>query len=108
MNRTNQNPIDEPRWLKFLLIAFAAAFLGLMLVIPLISIFVEAFRQGWDLYIASLTEPDAVSAIKLTLQTAAIVLPINVPWLAVDNDLVGFTIFSFARGCRFNVYLVVR
>ena len=95
MKRTNQNPIDEPRWLKFLLIAIAAAFLGLMLVIPLISILVEAFRQGWDLYIASLTEPDAVSAIKLTLLTAAIVLPINVifgvsvAWLLTRFDFRG-------------------
>ena len=46
MKRTNQNPVDEPRWLKFLLIAIATAFLGVMLVIPLFSIFVEAFRQG--------------------------------------------------------------
>lgn len=95
MKRSNQNPIDEPRWLKFLLIAIAAAFLGVMLVIPLISIFVEAFRQGWELYIASLTESDAVSAIKLTLLTAAIVLPINVifgisvAWLLTRFDFRG-------------------
>src|SRR5699024_4463874 len=95
MKRTNQNPVDEPRWLKFLLIAIATAFLGVMLVIPLFSIFVEAFRQGWGLYIASLTEPDAVSAIKLTLLTAAIVLPINVifgiavAWLLTRFDFRG-------------------
>lgn len=95
MKRTNQNPVDEPRWLKFLLIAIATAFLGVMLVVPLFSIFVEAFRQGWGLYIASLTEPDAVSAIKLTLLTAAIVLPINVifgiavAWLLTRFDFRG-------------------
>ena len=95
MKRTNQNPVDEHRWLKFLLIAIATAFLGVMLVIPLFSIFVEAFRQGWGLYIASLTEPDAVSAIKLTLLTAAIVLPINVifgiavAWLLTRFDFRG-------------------
>lgn len=95
MKRTNQNSVDEPRWLKFLLIAIATAFLGVMLVIPLFSIFVEAFRQGWGLYIASLTEPDAVSAIKLTLLTAAIVLPINVifgiavAWLLTRFDFRG-------------------
>lgn len=95
MKRSNQNPIDEPRWLKLVLIAIAITFLGLMLVIPLISIFVEAFRQGWELYIASLTEPDAVSAIRLTLLTAAIVLPINVifgvsvAWLLTRFDFRG-------------------
>src|SRR5699024_7192218 len=95
MKRSNQNPIDEPRWLKFLLIAIAAAFLGVMLVIPLISMFVGAFRQGWELYIASLTEPDAVSALRLTLLTAAIVLPIkvifgiSVAWLLTRFDFRG-------------------
>lgn len=95
MKRNYQNPIDEPRLLKFLLIAVAVAFLALMLVVPLVSVFVEAFRQGWALYIASLTEPDAVSAIKLTLLTAAIVLPINVifgvaiAWLLTRFDFRG-------------------
>jgi sulfate transport system permease protein len=95
MKRNYQNPIDEPRLLKFLLIAVAVAFLALMLVVPLVSVFVEAFRQGWALYIASLTEPEAVSAIKLTLLTAAIVLPINVifgvaiAWLLTRFDFRG-------------------
>lgn len=95
MNRKYQNPIDEPRLLKGLLIAIAVAFLGLMLVIPLVSVFFEAFRQGWDLYIASLTEPDAMAAIKLTLLTAAIVVPINVvfgvaiAWLLTRFDFRG-------------------
>lgn len=95
MKKNAQNPIAEPRWFKFLLIAIAVAFLGVMLVIPLISVFVEAFRQGWGLYVASLTEPEAVSAIKLTLLTAAIILPINVvfglvvAWLLTRFDFRG-------------------
>ncbi|MDO5666897.1 MAG: sulfate ABC transporter permease subunit CysW [Alcaligenaceae bacterium] len=95
MNKNYQNPTDEPRLLKVLLIAVAVAFLGLMLVIPLVSVFYEAFRQGWDLYIASLTEPDAMAAIKLTLLTAAIVVPINVifgvamAWLLTRFDFRG-------------------
>lgn len=95
MKKNHQNPIDEPRLLKGLLIALAVAFLALMLVIPLISVFFEAFRQGWDLYIASLTEPDAMAAIKLTLLTAAIVVPINVvfgvamAWLLTRFDFRG-------------------
>ena len=95
MKKNHQNPIDEPRLLKGVLIALAVAFLALMLVIPLISVFFEAFRQGWDLYIASLTEPDAMAAIKLTLLTAAIVVPINVvfgvamAWLLTRFDFRG-------------------
>lgn len=95
MKKNHQNPIDEPRLLKGVLIALAVAFLALMLVIPLISVFFEAFRQGWDLYIASLIEPDAMAAIKLTLLTAAIVVPINVvfgvamAWLLTRFDFRG-------------------
>ena len=95
MQTSYKKPIDEPRFLKVLLIALALSFLGVMLVIPLISVFVEAFRQGWALYIASLTEPDAMAAIKLTLLTAAIVVPINVvfgvamAWLLTRFDFRG-------------------
>ncbi len=95
MQTSYKKPIDEPRFLKVLLIALALIFLGVMLVIPLISVFVEAFRQGWALYIASLTEPDAMAAIKLTLLTAAIVVPINVvfgvamAWLLTRFDFRG-------------------
>jgi sulfate/thiosulfate transport system permease protein len=38
---------------------------------------VEAFRKGWDLYLAALVEPDAVAAVKLTLLITAIVVPLN-------------------------------
>lgn len=95
MQTKYRKSIDEPRFLKVLLITLAAAFLGLMLVVPLVSVFVEAFRQGWGLYIASLTEPDAMAAIKLTLLTAAIVVPINVvfgvamAWLLTRFDFRG-------------------
>ena len=44
---------------------------------PLIAVFVEALRRGWSVYLAALVEPDAVSAIRLTLLTAAIAVPLN-------------------------------
>ncbi|GHD67843.1 sulfate ABC transporter permease subunit CysW [Jeongeupia chitinilytica] len=67
----------ETRPVRILLTGIALAFIGLFLVVPLVSVFVEAFRQGWQLYLAALVEPDAVSAIKLTLITAAIAVPLN-------------------------------
>lgn len=67
---------DKP-WVKWLLISLALLFMGVMLVIPLLSVFYEALREGWAAYQAALVEPDALSAIKLTLITTAIVLPIN-------------------------------
>lgn len=62
---------------KWLLIAIALAFLGLFIVIPLLAVFSEALNKGMQLYVAALTETEALSAIKLTLLTAAIAVPIN-------------------------------
>ena len=50
----------------------------MFLLLPLAAVFVEAFRAGLGAYFAAITEPDAVSAIKLTLLVAAIAVPANV------------------------------
>lgn len=70
-------PIEEPVWVRWSLIGLALAFLALFLFVPLISVFYEALRKGWDVYVAAITEPDAVSAIQLTLTAAAIAVPLN-------------------------------
>lgn len=70
-------PIEEPVWVRWFLTGLALAFLTLFLFVPLISVFYEALRKGWDVYIAAITEPDAVSAIQLTLTAAAIAVPLN-------------------------------
>lgn len=72
------NATTEPAWVKWLLIAVALGFLTLFLFVPLAVVFVEALKKGWDVYLAAVTEPDAVSAIKLTLIAAAISVPLNV------------------------------
>ncbi len=59
------------------LIAAALGFLLLFLVLPLASVFVEAFRRGVGAYWAALVEPDALAAIRLTLIVAAIAVPMN-------------------------------
>ncbi|MGP1614675.1 MAG: sulfate ABC transporter permease subunit CysW [Pollutimonas bauzanensis] len=69
--------ILEPRWLRYALIATAFLFLALFLFVPLLAVFAEAFRKGWDAYIAAIVEPDAVSAIRLTLLAALIAVPMN-------------------------------
>ena len=68
---------QEPAWVRWTLIGVALAFLTLFLFIPLISVFYEALKKGVDVYFASLVEADALSAIKLTLITAAIAVPLN-------------------------------
>lgn len=67
----------EPVWVKVLLMGVALAFLTLFLFIPLLAVFTEALRKGVDAYFAAITEPDALSAIRLTLTTAAIAVPLN-------------------------------
>jgi sulfate transport system permease protein len=68
---------QEPVWVRILLIATALAFLSIFLFVPLAAVFAEAFKKGWSAYIAAIIEPDAWAAIKLTLLTAAIAVPLN-------------------------------
>src|SRR5258706_7229227 len=67
----------EPTWVKWVLIGVALAFLSLFLFVPLATVFVEAFKKGAGVYFAAITEPDALSAIKLTLIAAGVALPLN-------------------------------
>lgn len=74
---TSQSSVLEPRWVRYALITIALIFLTLFLFVPLISVFHQALRKGWDAYVAAITDPDAISAIKLTLISAAIAVPLN-------------------------------
>ena len=67
----------EPVWVRRLLIGVALSFLTFFLFVPLAVVFVEAFKKGVDVYLASITDPDAISAIKLTLLAAGISVPMN-------------------------------
>jgi sulfate transport system permease protein len=67
----------EPVWVRRILIAVALAFLTVFLFVPLIAVFVEALKKGVDVYLAAISEPDAVAAIKLTLLAAGIAVPLN-------------------------------
>ncbi|WP_040950400.1 sulfate ABC transporter permease subunit CysW [Gorillibacterium massiliense] len=69
--------IDEPVWIKWVLTSIALLFLLVILVLPLISVFAEAFKKGVDLYFAALREKEAWSAIRLTLTVALIAVPLN-------------------------------
>jgi sulfate transport system permease protein len=68
---------DEPRLVKYLLVGSSLLFLIVVLFVPLAAIFVEAFRKGVGVYAASFTDPHALSAIWVTLITAAVCVPLN-------------------------------
>ena len=67
----------EPRLVRVCLIVSALLFLAVFLVLPLVVVFTEAFKKGVEVYLASIREPDAAAAIRLTLLTAVIAVPIN-------------------------------
>lgn len=75
--RLIQGATTEPVWVRRLLIGSALGFMTLFLFVPLISVFVEALKKGWDVYLASITDADALSAIQLTLIAAGISVPLN-------------------------------
>ena len=110
--KTNPN-ITEPRPLQWLLIGIALLFLAVMLVIPLAAVFAEALKGGWRLYLASLSDPEALSAVKLTLITAAIVVPVNavlgvaMAWLLTRFDFRGKQLLTTLLDLPFSVSPVV-
>ena len=75
--RTPQRGTTEAAWVRYTLTGIALAFMFLFLVLPLAAVFTEALRKGWDAYAEALKEPDAWSAIRLTLLTAAVAVPLN-------------------------------
>jgi len=90
-----RSSLVTPLWLKTLLIGTALGYVALVLLLPLASIFVEAFRKGLWTYIAALQDPDALSAIWLTGLVAAIAVPINMvfgvlmAWAITKHDFRG-------------------
>ncbi|MDD0837294.1 sulfate ABC transporter permease subunit CysW [Curvibacter sp. HBC61] len=72
-----QSGTTEAAWVKWTLIGIALVFMFLFLVLPLAAVFTEALRKGVGPFVEALKEPDAWSAIRLTLITAAIAVPLN-------------------------------
>ncbi|MFN3616828.1 MAG: sulfate ABC transporter permease subunit CysW [Aquabacterium sp.] len=103
----------EPAWVKWLLISLALTFLSLFLFLPLVSVFFEAFKRGWDVYLAAIIEPDAVSAIKLTLIAAGISVPLNLvfgvaaAWAIAKFDFRGKSVLLTLIDLPFSVSPVI-
>jgi len=72
-----QRPWEEPLAIRIALIAIAALFLGIFLVLPLAVVLTEALRKGWDAYLEGIGSDDSLAAIRLTLTVAAIAVPLN-------------------------------
>jgi sulfate/thiosulfate transport system permease protein len=75
--RSGRSAREEPFLVQALLTGAALAFLGLFLFLPLAAVFHEALKKGWQVYLAAVSHPDALAAIRLTLLAAAIAVPLN-------------------------------
>jgi len=77
VNPAKTRRLTEPDWVRRLLTGIALAFLALFLAIPLAAVFVEALANGVGPYFASVREPEALAALRLTLLAAAFAVPAN-------------------------------
>ncbi|MBS0214772.1 MAG: sulfate ABC transporter permease subunit CysW [Proteobacteria bacterium] len=85
------NALREPWWLRIVLIALAVMVLVGLVVLPLLMVLAAAFGDGFHAWWSALRDPDAVAALKLTLFTAAVVIPVN----AVFGTLMAWAVVRF-------------
>ena len=111
--RSVRRATEEPRWVRWLLIGAALAFLSLFLFVPLLTVFYEAFKKGVEVYLAAVTEPDAWSAIQLTLLAAGISVPLNLvfgvaaAWAIAKFDFHGKSVLLTLIDLPFSVSPVI-
>jgi sulfate transport system permease protein len=104
---------SESRWVQWLLIAVALVFLLGFLLLPMISVFFEALRNGWVTYRDAIFDPDARAAIRLTLLVAAIAVPLNLifgvaaAWAVAKYEFRGKTLLISLIDLPFSVSPVV-
>lgn len=77
LHAASRRSIEEPAWVRWLLIGTALAFSLVFLLLPLLNVFAQSMANGWRYYWASISDPDSVASIRLTLLTALLVIPIN-------------------------------
>jgi sulfate transport system permease protein len=105
--------LADPPWLRLALIGLTFLFLGLFLVLPLVTVFLQAFSKGLSVYGAAIREPAALAAIRLTLLVAGISVPLNAvfgvaaAWAIAKFDFRGKSLLVTAIDLPFAVSPVV-
>ena len=72
-----RHPTEDPPWARWTILALVLGFLALMLILPLVAVFAGALEKGLQASLAAISDPDAISAVKLTLLVAVIAVPFN-------------------------------
>ena len=110
---TRTSRLSEPRWVRWIVIGISLVFVVVFLAVPLVLVFVKAFEKGIKTYVTAITTPDALAAIKLTLLTAAIAVPLNVlfgisaAWLIDKFDFPGKNVLTTLIDLPFTVSPVI-
>ena len=105
--------VTEQPWVRWLLTAAVITFLGIFLLLPLFTVFTEAFRHGIALYWQALIAPDALSAARLTLLVSAIAVPLNLvfgvaaAWAIAKYEFRGKTLLTTLIDLPFSVSPVI-
>ncbi len=92
---SRKHPLDPPALVKWGLVLVALVYIGIVVMLPLASVFSEAFAQGWDLWWLAIDDPDALAAIRLTLLVAVVAVPLNcvfgvaASWAVAKHDFAG-------------------
>lgn len=108
-----QGATKEPAWVRYVLISVALVFLALFLFVPLVSVFFEAFKKGLGVYLAAISDADALSAVVLTLIAAAIAVPLNLvfgvsaAWAIAKFDFRGKSVLLTLIDLPFSVSPVI-
>jgi sulfate/thiosulfate transport system permease protein len=103
----------EAPWLKWSLLGVGLSFFILFIFLPLVAVFFEALRQGWQPYLAAVVEADAVSALLLTVTVALIAVPLNLvfgvaaAWLIAKFDFPGKQLLTTFIDLPFSVSPVI-
>ena len=84
---TRRDPLQAPRPVMIGLLLIAIAYVGIMLILPLAAVFVEALRNGWQAARDAIVEEDALAAIKLTLMVAALLALLALVTLVLKSYL---------------------
>ena len=104
---------DDPPWARALVIAAAVGFVGVMLVLPLALVFTQALAKGVGASLEALKDPDALAAVRLTLVTAALAVPVNAvfglcaSWAIAKHDFAGKSLLVTLIDLPFSVSPVV-
>jgi sulfate transport system permease protein len=113
VSRPQLSAREEPAWVRRTLIGIGVSFMTLFLLVPLVVVFVEALKRGVGVYLAAVVEPDALSAVVLTLVAAAIAVPLNLvfgvaaAWVIARFDFRGKSVLLTLIDLPFSVSPVI-